>query len=158
MIEKHISIRPATQEDADAIAFLLRALGSFRLIEAEPEAATAERTRRHLAMSLSGDQHLVLVAVEANGALAGYAAVHWLPYLILAGPEGFVSELFVREDCRGAGIGGRLLDRIEAEARSRGCARLMLVNIRDRESYTRQFYTKQGWAEREDVANFVLKL
>ncbi|MEZ0371229.1 MAG: N-acetyltransferase family protein [Candidatus Sericytochromatia bacterium] len=157
MIDKPVSIRPATLKDADAIAVLLRALGSFRLIEAEPEAATAERTRRHLAMCL-GDAHLVLIAVEANGALAGYASVHWLPYLILAGPEGFVSELFVREDCRGTGIGGRLLGRIEAEARSRGCARLMLVNIRDRESYKRQFYPKQGWAEREDVANFVLKL
>ena len=38
-------------------------------------------------------------------ALVAYAAVHWLPYLILRGPEGFVSELFVDQAARGQGVG-----------------------------------------------------
>lgn len=152
-----LSIRPAVLEDAAAIALLLREIGSFRQIDAETPEATRERVGRHLAMCLANDDHLVLVA-ESGGKLTGYAAVHWQPYLILAGPEGFVSELFVHPEQRGAGIGGRLMDAVETEARQRGCSRLMLLNIRDRESYQRGFYAKRGWSEREDAANFVLKL
>jgi len=34
----------------------------------------------------------------------------------------------------------------------------MLVNMRHRESYERQFYSKQGWKERAEAANFVYPL
>ena len=34
----------------------------------------------------------------------------------------------------------------------------MLINLRKRESYQRQFYAKQGWDERVDAANFILPL
>nr|RNJ69245.1 MAG: N-acetyltransferase [Leptolyngbya sp. IPPAS B-1204] len=76
----------------------------------------------------------------------------------LSAPEGFVSELFVDQAHRGQGIGSLLLDTVQTEARVRGCSRLMLVNSRERESYQRQFYQKQGWIERENIANFIYKL
>ena len=101
---------------------------------------------------------LILVAQTPGGEIAGYCAVHWLPYLILAGPEGYVSELFIQEQFRGQGIGGQLLNAIKAEAQKRGCSRLMLLNIRTRNSYQRQFYPKHGWEERPDAANFILQL
>lgn len=87
--------------------------------------------------------------------LASYASVHWLPYLIHAGPEGYVSELFVAEAARGQRLGSRLLATIEAEARGRGCARLQLLAFRTRDSYRRRFYPKAGWEERPDGASFV---
>ncbi|MFN6466398.1 MAG: hypothetical protein RMZ41_031910 [Nostoc sp. DedVER02] len=31
----------------------------------------------------------------------------------------------------------------------------MLLNHKERESYQREFYRKQGWVERETVANFI---
>jgi len=34
----------------------------------------------------------------------------------------------------------------------------MLLNMRKRESYQRNFYQKHGWEERPDAANFVLQL
>jgi len=64
----------------------------------------------------------------------------------------------VQESHRGQGIGSQLLEVMKAEARKRGCSRLMLINLRKRESYQRQFYRKQGWEEREGVANFVYHL
>jgi GNAT superfamily N-acetyltransferase len=76
----------------------------------------------------------------------------------MAGPEGYVSELFVRESARGQGVGGQLLDAIETEARARGCTRLSLINLRHRESYRRQFYVKAGWQERGAAANFIYAL
>jgi GNAT superfamily N-acetyltransferase len=81
-----------------------------------------------------------------------------LPYLVLNGPEGYLSELFVREPERGKGIGRRLMEVIEVEARARGCSTLMLVNSRSRESYRRGFYKELGWDEREGVANFIYRL
>jgi len=150
-------IRPAVPKDADAIAALLRELGWFRHLDEEPHNATERRVAAHLALCAADRSHAVFVA-EDDGTVVGYAAVHWLPYLFLPGPEGYVSELFVRAEARGRGIGRRLLDRLVTEARARGCSRLMLVNNRERESYRRGFYRKQGWREREGVANFVLEL
>jgi hypothetical protein len=47
---------------------------------------------------------------------------------------------------------------VKEEAKSRGCSRLSLLNMRDRESYQRAFYAKDGWEERTDAANFVFDL
>ena len=151
-------IRPATPDDVPAIAAILRGLGWFSFTNDEPTAETESRVKRHLRLCLSDDSHTVLVAEVAGGAVLGYVAVHWLPYLILQGPEGYVSELFVVEAARGAGLGTKLLEAVKDMATSRGCSRLMLVNCKTRESYQRGFYRKLGWEEREEFANFVLHL
>jgi GNAT superfamily N-acetyltransferase len=72
--------------------------------------------------------------------------------------EGYVSELFVAESARGAGLGTKLLEAVKDLAIGRGCSRLMLVNRKTRESYKRGFYRKLGWEERQEFANFVLSL
>lgn len=99
-----------------------------------------------------------LKVAETEGKLAGYASAHWLPNLILGGLEGHVSELFVAPDGRGKGIGSALLEALEAEARARGCVRLSLLNLRERESYRRGFYAKRGWTERPGAANLIKRL
>ena len=102
---------------------------------------------------------MVLVAARAgDGGLLGYTTVHWLPCLFLPSPEGYVAELFVSQEARGQGIGRTLLDEVVEEARRRGCSRLQLINFRQRESYARGFYAKNGWEERPDAANFALSL
>jgi GNAT superfamily N-acetyltransferase len=153
-----IRIRKSKTSDAHALADLIRAQGIFTRINVETPEETEERVRRHLALDGADDSHLVLVARNADGQIAGYCAVHWLPYLFLSGPEGYVSELFVHPEFRGQGIGGLLLEAVKSEAVVRGCSRLSLINMRSRESYLRQFYAKQGWVERSDAANFILKL
>lgn len=150
-----VEIRRARAEDAPAIAELLREIGYFERINREAPETTRERVARHLALCGADGSHSVYVAEGPQGGIAGYGAVHWLPYLILSGPEGYVSELFLREAARGQGIGAKLLEAIKAEAGERGCARLCLLNRKDRESYRRGFYAKQGWEERELMANFV---
>lgn len=143
-------------KDATAIANLLRTIGWFAHINIEPVEVTRERVVRHLHLCNADYSHSVYVVHDASGGgVAGYCAVHWLPYLMLAGPEGYVSELFLRDDCRGQGLGGRLLDTVKTEAKKRGCTRLMLLNLSERESYKRGFYRKQGWQERPEAINFV---
>jgi GNAT superfamily N-acetyltransferase len=154
--ELDYEIRKATgSEDAAAIADLLRALDWFAHIGKETAEATRERVGRHLDLCNADDSHAVYVAQSRHGEVVGYCAVHWLPYLMLAGPEGYVSELFLRESWRGQGIGGRLLEMVKAEAKERGCARLMLLNLSHRDSYKRGFYGKHGWQERQEAINFV---
>jgi N-acetylglutamate synthase-like GNAT family acetyltransferase len=153
-----VQIRKAEAKDVPVIADLLRSLGLFNHISAESPQTTQERIFKHLALCTADDSHLVLVAQIPNGEIAGYCALHWLPYLILTGPEGYVSELFIKDEFRGQGIGSQLLETIKTEAQNRGCSRLMLLNMRKRESYKRQFYSKQGWEERPDAANFILPL
>lgn len=154
----NVTIRPTLEDDATAIAAILRALGWFEHLTAEPSEATAARVAEHIRLCKADDSHSLYVAEDAKRKVVGYASVHWLPYLFLQGPEGYLSELFVDEAHQGKGIGKMLLEVITTEARERGCTRLMLLNSRSRESYLRGFYDKQGWAERQGVANFVYKL
>ncbi|MCB0172482.1 MAG: GNAT family N-acetyltransferase [Anaerolineae bacterium] len=148
-------IRRATLDNALGIAMLLHDLGWSDRIAAEKPNETADRIGRHLALCQADDSHSVYVAETDEAEIVGYISVHWLPYLIHLGPEGFISELFVKSSFRGRRIGSRLLATVEAEAEQRGCARLGLINNRERESYHRQFYKKQGWEERDWAANFV---
>jgi GNAT superfamily N-acetyltransferase len=151
-------IRKIKVQDALQLAELLRDIGWFESFKSEPIEAASQRVRLHIEQCLADNSHSVLVAETSSGQIVGYGSVHWLPYLFLEGPEGLVSELFVRESARGQGVGRELLRNIETEARARGCARLSLINLRNRESYMRQFYVKAGWEERPEAANFIYRI
>lgn len=157
-VRKEVSIRAARAEDARGIAAIQHELGWFDHLKRESVDDTAKRVERHLSFCQADDSHLVLVAATPEGAIAAYVAVHWLPYLMLRGPEGFVSELFVRASDRDQGIGKALLAVVEAEARTRGCARLNLLNGKQGEAYARGFYKQLGWQERDWLANMILEL
>ena len=122
-----LQIRKANAEDAPQLAELLRDIGWFDSIKSEPMEVATRRVRLHTERCLADDSHSIFVAEEPDGTIVGYGSVHWLPYLFLQGPEGYVSELFVRDSARGQGVGRALLQNIEAEARARGCARLSLI-------------------------------
>jgi len=152
------TIRKATENDVPAIADILRSQQTFAHINQEPPANTEQRIRHHFNLCVASPSHSIYVAEETTGRVVGYAAVHWLPYLLLAGPEGYVSELFVHVAAQDRGIGTLLLDEIRRAGQERGCSRLSLLNMRNRESYRRGYYRKVGWEERENAANFVLLL
>ena len=152
------AIRKATVDDARKLAALLKEIGWFDAFNTAEVDVLAERVRARLEQCLADGSHSTFVAEAPGGEITGYGSVHWLPYLFMSGPEGYVSELFVSTSARGLGIGRKLLRVIESEARARGCQRLSLTNLRDRESYKRQFYRKAGWQERAEAANFIYVL
>jgi GNAT superfamily N-acetyltransferase len=152
-----ITIRRVTRSDASQLTAILRSLGWFTHMTDEAPEATHERVYRHLEICMADNSHSVYVG-EKDGNILGYISVHWLPYLILRGLEGYISELFIHECGRGQGVGTQLLEVVKKEGRERGCTRLMLINNRNRESYKRQFYEKNGWQERSEMANFVIIL
>ena len=153
-----IEICKAEKGDAAGIAEILRELGWFAAIAAETPTQTQEQISNQLKLCLADNSHCVWVARVAGGEVLGYVAVHWVPYLLHNGPDGYISELFIRDSARGQGIGTRLLETVEAEALRRGCSRLMLLNMRQRESYQRAFYSKHGWEEHTQAATFMKNL
>ena len=150
-----IEICKAEQRDVAGIAEILRELGWFADITAEAPVETQARIANELKLCQADDSHAVFVARAAGEAVLGYISVHWNPYLLHKRPDGYISELFIRDNARGQGIGARLLETVEAEALRRGCSRLMLLNMRQRESYQRAFYFKHGWEEHPQAATFI---
>jgi GNAT superfamily N-acetyltransferase len=158
MDAQNISIRKARPDDAEALTKIIRSVDYFTHLIELPLEEARQLVARALEQDLAQDSaHLVLVAEDRQGQLLGYTTVHWLPYLILNGPEGYVSELFIYKGARGRGIGTLLIEAVKKEAQERGCSRLNLLNGRQRESYRREFYKKNGWRER-DMASFVFDL
>jgi GNAT superfamily N-acetyltransferase len=146
-------IRPANESDTAGLAALLQTLGNdLPRLAGEPYPTALARV---LSALDAKTDHTLLVA-DAGG-VAGFIHTVWQPSLLRTGGEGFVTALFVHPERRGEGLGQKLLAEIRAEAEQRGCSRLMLVNMRDRPSYERGFYTKQGWTERQGAINFVLE-
>lgn len=154
----NLTIRNAKESDAVAIAQILKTLGWFAHLNSISDEESAAQIKQNIALCHADNSHCVYVAENAEGDVLGYVAVHWLPSLFLPTPEGYLSELFIHDAYRGQGIGKALLANVISEATNRGCSRLTLNNHKDRESYQRGFYCKQGWIERETVANFKFNL
>jgi GNAT superfamily N-acetyltransferase len=140
-----VTIRDATLEDAGELAQLVRLLHEERGAVLDLELA------RKAAITCVASQASDLIVAVCDGAVVGYVAV-------LRGQEAYVSDLLIRLDWRGRGIGGRLLAATEQRARTRGCVRLMLNNRRTADSFQRAFYPQAGFVERTDFANFVKPL
>ncbi|HEV2661129.1 MAG TPA: GNAT family N-acetyltransferase [Ktedonobacteraceae bacterium] len=156
-MNSEITIRHACQEDSAAIDTILRSVGWFERINKEAATHTQSQIMQRLLQCKREGTHTILVAEYPRGTVVGYIAVHWFPVL-MRGLDGYVSELFVQQSAAGKGIGSRLLDAVNEEARRRGCTRLILMNRRDRESYQRGFYAQNGWEELREGAFFALLL
>jgi GNAT superfamily N-acetyltransferase len=149
-----MNIRIARPDDARAIAEVLSNIDDYP--HWREKGVDALEIDARASLEARNQQRLVWVA-ELEGRVIGYAAVYWLQTLFQK-PEGYISELFIRSDASGRGVGTALLETIKKEARAKGCGRLTLVNLKDRESYKRHFYEKKGWTERPDTVRFVLDL
>ncbi|MDH5231706.1 MAG: GNAT family N-acetyltransferase [Gammaproteobacteria bacterium] len=150
-----ITIRSVKRTDGSDISRILDQLGWFNQDENVNENSCQTRIAGALDLFLSSPDHEAFVAELGHGKLIGYMTVHWSPYFFLDGIEGLISELFIDENHRGKGIGSQLINHVKKLANYRDCSRLMLINSRSRDSYQRQFYEKQGFRERPEVANFV---
>jgi GNAT superfamily N-acetyltransferase len=150
-------IREALQSDSDALIDLLCEIESAKTSGRTP-AEVRTRLERALPTAVAASESIILVSIGDDQRITGYCSTHIVPFLILAGPEAYITELFVRPSSRGLGVGSQLLKEAQRRASLRGCSRLALLNDREIESYQRGFYAKHGWVERDGMANFVLPL
>lgn len=154
---KEINIRKASPADAEALGRLSE---EFAAHQSKPfdESRRDSHVCNVIAACDDNDNHMLMVAETGEGQVVGYISAHFVPFFLLQGTEAYVSELMVTASARDHGIGSRLLDHVEKEAQKRGCARMMVNNVRETEAYQRSFYAKRGFTERVGVGNFVKDL
>ena len=85
----------------------------------------------------------------------GYLNSHFGYFPLLGAPELYISDLLIHPSFRGQGFGSQLLAQAESYARSLGCKRIMLNNLKTDQSYGRGYYRSHGFEERTNAANMV---
>jgi len=96
--------------------------------------------------------------INESKKIIGYIILHIINFPMLCGKELYISDLFVDNKDRGKGIGKKLLSFAEDIAVKNKCERLILNNPKEYESYKRSFYSKFGFVERIEFANFIKNL
>lgn len=129
-----ITIRAATDSDAEAVARLLTDLGY-------PTSATDVPGRR--ARLTAGGRGAILLAV-GDGTI-GLATVHVLSVLNRPRDVAWLTALVVDERARGQGVGRALVGAVESYARAAGCERLS-VTTHEASAGARAFYPRVGLA------------
>src|SRR5262249_9452299 len=130
---ENVLVREAGLQDAAEVARLLGQLGY------PTDAGTVERRLDELLASPADD----LLVAELGGRVVGYAGLHVSLALERDGPAGKLSGIVVDADVRSLGIGRRLVEAIEAEARRRGCVLLFLTTAQ-RPCGAHAFYLAPG--------------
>jgi GNAT superfamily N-acetyltransferase len=146
-----VTLRRAQAGDASAIASIMRDVGWFAWVNAETQEQSVARIRGRLERYFGDDENRMTLVAEM-GEVVGFICVHWM--YSLTATEGFVSHLFVHSEGRGKGIGRKLLDAAQGQAKARGCTRLLLYIRNNREAYQRGFYPRAGWVEQGDAVLF----
>ncbi|MGH2896310.1 MAG: GNAT family N-acetyltransferase [Solirubrobacteraceae bacterium] len=129
-------IRIAGPRDADRVAVLITELGYPH----DREQASAQ-----LLAWATEPQGEVLVA-EAGGAVAGFTAVHRVPYFERPGAFARVVALSVDGGHRRAGVGRRLMAAVERWAAAHDCMTVEVTSLRSRHG-AHHFYTALGYQD-----------
>jgi GNAT superfamily N-acetyltransferase len=136
-----LTIRPAGRDDLGAMVSLL---GTLFAIE-EDFTPDPECQRRGLERFLkSCGKHRGILVAQSENQVVAMATIQILISTAEGGPVGLVEDVVVREDCRGRGVGRRLMAAVSAWGDDRGLTRLQL--LADRTNFSAlDFYDKIGW-------------
>lgn len=156
--KERMNLRNANLSDVETIVSIIESTQEVQTVAKRGRGANITIVRDNLKRVLESETSSVLVVTTEENEVAGYCAVHWVPFLFQDGGEAYVTELFVDLRKRNTGVGTKLLDEVERQARTRGCSRLSLLNGRKSQAYERNFYSSRGWEERDSIANFILKI
>ena len=141
-IPKGVIVRLATKRDLQAVFGLMSALGY-------PGLSLARFVEVYHSVIKDGSMFLVLA--EADQVVIGLATVSRRPQLRLNAHIVTIDELVVAPEWRGRGVGRALVEQAKGIARHSGCGRLELLTNRERESYRREFYVKNGFTEADSA-------
>ena len=136
-----LTIRPAQHDDLEAMVSLLQALFAIE----EDFTPDPDRQRRGLNRFLGGcGKHRCIMVAESENQVIAMATLQMLRSTAEGGPVGLVEDVVVQADCRGKGIGRRLMRALQDWATERGLMRLHL--LADRTNFSAlDFYNQSGW-------------
>lgn len=122
----NVDIRAIVPADHDEWLALYRAYAAFYKVELTPaSAATLWGWLHDPAHEVEG------LAAVLDGALAGLAHFRRMPSPLRGADIGFLDDLYVSPDARGAGAGEALIAAVAAIARARGWPRLRWITADD---------------------------
>jgi len=139
-----LTIRPPKSTDRDAWDALYQGYARFYQVEQTP----AMRERVWGWINDAGHECQCLLAFDAQGKAVGLA--HFRPFArpLSASTGGYLDDLFVDPESRGAHVGSQLIDAIKAIGASRQWSVIRWItadnNYRARTAYD-QIATRTGW-------------
>jgi len=144
-----LKIRKSEEKDLSAIHRLLGELGYPDLDRDKLRSVFSEISDR--------TDMGIFVAEGTNNDIAGFVSYSYKPQLRVTGNLFEVDEIVVSSKSRGSGVGKLLLDFALEKAKAANARFVILSTSRDRESYKRRFYMKNGFDEKNS-ALMMLKL
>lgn len=130
-------LKPEYLEQVQALQWSLAPFGRER-----------EEARQVLQMMLDSEDCFLAVARERDEILGTATGICCN---VLSGSFLAIEDVVVKEECRGMGIGKKLMDALDEFAIERGCLYAILVSSGFRKE-AHKFYEKQGFTE--DVRGF----
>lgn len=152
-----ISVKPVSADLHESLLALLIELHAFYN---QPPTASPQEIQGHLLENLLQQPNLCLaVAVDESRQVLGFAALVLMHSLVDASPahrkQCLLKELYVRSDCRRAGVGKRLMQWSADYAVRAGCGR-MDWNVRATNLRGISFYNSLGGQPVEERLSFRL--
>ena len=129
-----IHIRPATLSDADAVFALVNQLADRYDVD-----RAAFDDAFHHAVEQAED-HILQVAVDASGAVVGYALMTIARLMYTRDDIAQIQELIVDSSAQGSGVGSRLVYAMEDICRARNLSQLTVASSRAPAFYDRLDY------------------
>jgi ribosomal protein S18 acetylase RimI-like enzyme len=114
-----VNVRPAEPRDADAVLALMEGL-------TRPAVADDPQPQRDVFSAHVDHADAEVFVAELDGQVAGAASFWVQPRLNWTTPQAWIPDLFVAPSFRRRGAARALLDACVAEARRRGCHRIVL--------------------------------
>ena len=127
-------------EDMEQVAELHKLIIPFEL-----NIEDAKRTYRAM---MASDDYYLLVAKENEKVIGTVTGIFCRT---LATPFFVIEDMVVRPECRGKGVGTKLMEELERLSRAHGCAYAILVSSGHRKE-AHKFYEKLG--DTDDVRGF----
>jgi|SRR5271154_5168697 GNAT superfamily N-acetyltransferase len=128
-------------EHQDALVAMLDAYMRDPMEGGEPP---SERVKRELVPGLRAHPACYILLAYRDGKPIGFAICFLGFSTFMARPLINIHDIFVDSSLRGTGIGGMMLERIEAKARELNCCRLTL-EVREDNRVARGLYRKVGF-------------
>ncbi len=134
------TFRPIAPSDRELIEELVRAYYAF-------DGLTYDASLHGPALDqlVEGDPAVKIWIVEAKGEAAGYLILTIGFSMYYGGKDGFIDELFLKEEYRGQGGGAEIMRFADAQAKELGLAYLHL-EVTDTNTRARQIYERRGFA------------
>jgi GNAT superfamily N-acetyltransferase len=136
---------PARPDEAEAVTALLAAQLDEHAIPFAPE-----RLAESVAGALADNGRALILVARAAGRPVGVAYFSFQWVLDRGGTVLWLEELYVRPDCRGQGIGSRLLRATLDVARQRGC-RSVELEVEASHARAAHLYRRAGFRPLERV-------